>query len=153
MSSEREPSSFAEGRAPRSLTLTFAETHPWERLVRDRLNGLPRGYLKRFVLLLIERAELDLSSDEAFCRQVEHALLTRELPRSDEPAAQRPFVVENLPKAAPAPRVVVTSSIDAVPSAATQSPQPAPSVSSSVPAALRKPTPLSKEPGFGALEL
>ena len=68
------------GRQPRSLTLTFAETHPWERLVRDRLNSLPRGYLKRFVLLLIERAGVDMSTDEAFRAQVERALLTRELP-------------------------------------------------------------------------
>ena len=128
----------SSARQPRSLTLTFAETHPWERLVRDRLNALPRGYLKRFVLLLIEKAELDLSSDESFRHQVEQALLQRELP------AGRPVTKT----------VVHADSVRVEPSA-----REIISAASRVPSPQRRPDPLppssprSNDPGFGALEL
>ena len=66
-------------RPPRSLTLTFAETNPWEMLVRDRLAALPRGYLKRVLLLLLEGSGMDLANEAVFQDQVEKLLLTKNL--------------------------------------------------------------------------
>lgn len=153
------------GRQPRSLTLTFAETHPWERLVRDRLNALPRGYLKRFVLLLIERAGVDLTSDEAFRAQVEQALLIRDLPGRDlagKPASQMPMALEqHITPVRPAESMAqaLEPSLrgfgDEKRAGGTASSEPPRASLPTLPASVRSGDPRQplREAGFGALEL
>lgn len=91
----------ARAKAPRSLTLTFAESHPWEMMVRDRLAALPRGYLKRLLLSLIEHSGLDLEDEARFRQQVERLLITRRLSRtlaaqSDEVLEREALAIEGL---------------------------------------------------------
>lgn len=89
------------GKAPRSLTLTFAESHPWEMMVRDRLAALPRGYLKRLLLSLLEHSGLDLEDEARFRQQVERLLITRRLSRtlaaqSDEVLEREALAIEGV---------------------------------------------------------
>lgn len=102
-------SEMRETKAPRSLTLTFAETHPWEMLVRDRLVSLPRGHLKRFLLHLIEQSGVDLENDDVFRAQVESVLMSRHrglvFPAAEDirRQSQPPVGAANIPAAARKP--------------------------------------------------
>jgi hypothetical protein len=167
MSFEFQKQKFQEGkdlRPPRSLTLTFAETNPWEMLVRDRLAALPRGYLKRVLLLLLEGSGMDLSNEAVFQEQVEKLLLTKNLAAAlGSGGASRPFFaptestqIENLPsfkdvvQAAPATTQVPAQAVELPTEEISQRSLQA---SVTLPASKRQPQQSFKDGGFGALEL
>lgn len=154
-------------KAPRSLTLTFAESHPWEMIVRDRLAVLPRGYLKRLVLTLIEQSGLDLEDEDQFRHQVERLLVTRRLSgtfaaRADErleraavnrESVQRKIGATSLPIEPEPPKGAAESG-----AAPSECPQEARGVATHPnPSASRDQLSRSNRPddnqGFGALEL
>lgn len=170
-----------DGRAPRSLTLTFAETNPWEMLVRDRLAALPRGYLKRFLLLLLEGSGMDLANEAVFQEQVEKLLLTKNLAvalgsvgavsrsiPSAQNALARSFKVDDevrmaqtINEAAPASDEVIPENVDRISQAVRvaqadhidQATQRGVQQSGTLPASMRQPQQSFKDGGFGALEL